>query len=307
MIGVIVIFVMPSEIEDLALTLNNLKRSSIYINKDMIEYKISINMCLSDKITNWNNSKLPKEYIADRATELCKKYCDWCEYDLLLEYTDETIGCDSFRRKVLKDNPNVEFFIWLDCDMLCSDAVLDFMATAVKMIKSKNIEYYIVTPEILKHWDTSWDCLVNSSYLNWTFEQRLDINLYRECLLNRHPTTFTARVVNDFKFAGGWFTLISRELLELITIPDSFGHYGAADTFIMQSCRIIRNSGVLIAQYVINNLIMGEYYKYRTNKSVLKYISSINNKEEFRKESVKNFDIELENFKNRLKIKLNKN
>lgn len=306
MVGVIVIFVMPSEIEDLALTLNNLKRSSIHINKDMIEYKISINICLSDKLTDWKKSKLPKEYIADRATELCKKYIDWCEYDLLIEYTNKTIGCDSFRRKALQENLNADFFIWLDCDILCGDAVLDFMATSAKMIKGKNIEYYIVTPEILKHWDKSWDCLVNPSYLNWTFEQRLDINLYRECILNRHPTSFNARVVNDFKFAGGWFTLISRELLELITIPDSFGHYGAADTFIMQCCKLIRNSGGLIAQYAISNLVMGEYYKYRTNKSVLKYISPINNKEKFRKESITHFNTELEKFKIRLKKKLNK-
>ena len=40
--GTIVIFIMPSEVEDLALTLYNLKRSSIFRNTDNIKLKVDI-------------------------------------------------------------------------------------------------------------------------------------------------------------------------------------------------------------------------------------------------------------------------
>ena len=35
------------------------------------------------------------------------------------------------------------------------------------------------------------------------------------------------------KFAGGWFTCIHKSILDKITVPESFGHYGMEDTFLM--------------------------------------------------------------------------
>jgi hypothetical protein len=80
--GVITIFALPQELEDLALTLNMLKRNSIYLDPS-VSYKIDITMCLSDELTNWNKSKLPKEYIQERTTELVTKFLDWCEWELM--------------------------------------------------------------------------------------------------------------------------------------------------------------------------------------------------------------------------------
>ena len=51
--GVITIFALPQELEDLALTLYNLKRNSIYLDTT-VKYKVEITMCLSDKLTNWD-------------------------------------------------------------------------------------------------------------------------------------------------------------------------------------------------------------------------------------------------------------
>jgi hypothetical protein len=57
-----------------------LKRNSIYLDPQF-QYKIDITMCLSDELTNWNESKLPKEYIQERTTELVTKFLDWCEWE----------------------------------------------------------------------------------------------------------------------------------------------------------------------------------------------------------------------------------
>jgi hypothetical protein len=66
-------------------------------------------------LTDWENSKLPKEYIKERSIELCQKYLDWCEWEIIHE-TTEVLGCVSQRRYSLKNNPDADFFIWLDCD-----------------------------------------------------------------------------------------------------------------------------------------------------------------------------------------------
>ena len=71
--GVITIFALPQELEDLALTLNMLKRNSVFRDKS-IDYKVEVTMCLSDELTNWEESLLPKDYISKRTEELCKKY-----------------------------------------------------------------------------------------------------------------------------------------------------------------------------------------------------------------------------------------
>ena len=93
---VITIFALPQELEDLALTLYNLKRNSIYLD-DSISYKVDITMCTSNELTNWSETKLPKEYIIERTEELTTKFLDWCEYTLL--FGDENIlGCVSQRR-----------------------------------------------------------------------------------------------------------------------------------------------------------------------------------------------------------------
>ena len=86
--GIISIFVMPQELEDLALTLDGLKRNSVYLDGS-VQYKIDITMCLSDELTNLEESTLPKDYIWQRTAELCKKYLGWCEYELRIETESE--------------------------------------------------------------------------------------------------------------------------------------------------------------------------------------------------------------------------
>ena len=114
--GVITIFALPQELEDLALTLNMLKRNSVYLDHS-VSYKVDITLCLSDELTDWEQTKLPKEYFKQRTTELVTKYLDWCEWELLWG-GENILGCVSQRRHSLTQNPTADFFIWLDCDFV---------------------------------------------------------------------------------------------------------------------------------------------------------------------------------------------
>ena len=80
------------------------------------------------------------------------------------------------------------------------------------------------------------------------------------------------------KFAGGWFTCISKKLLDKITVPDSLGHYGLEDTFIMWGSEKLR----IGQQFKIKNLVVCENYRYRNNKHLSEFILSIDRREEFK-------------------------
>jgi hypothetical protein len=293
--GIISIFVMPQELEDLALTLDRLKRNSVYLD-GTANYKVDITMCLSDELTDWENSKLPKEYIKERTIELVETYLDWCLWDLQWD-NPNILGCVSQRRFSLKNNPDADFFIWLDCDMLFKDTTLYYITSAYQMAKQSNLENIIVTPEFVKQWDNTWDVVTNKNYLNKPINYHLDSNIYYDSLPQLEEVA--VKEIPAFKFAGGWFTLISKSLLNEIGIPESFGHYGLEDTFVMACSSIMKQKGKQVSQFVLENMISGEIRKNRTNNTIKKYILSKDRKEEFKKIAHSNWESEINNFINK--------
>jgi len=279
----------------LALTLDRLKRNSVYLDGSA-NYKVDITMCLSDELTDWENSKLPKEYIKERTIELVETYLDWCLWDLQWD-NPNILGCVSQRRFSLKNNPDADFFIWLDCDMLFKDTTLYYITSAYQMAKQSNLENIIVTPEFVKQWDNTWDVVTNKNYLNKPINYHLDSNIYYDSLPQLEEVA--VKEIPAFKFAGGWFTLISKSLLNEIGIPESFGHYGLEDTFVMACSSIMKQKGKQVSQFVLENMISGEIRKNRTNNTIKKYILSKDRKEEFKKIAHSNWESEINNFINK--------
>lgn len=298
--GVITIFTLPQELEDLALTLYNLKRNSIYLNPNH-QYKIDITMCLSDELTNWPETKLPKEYIQERTTELVTKFLDWCEWELL--WGGEILGCVSQRRHSLNRHQDADFFIWLDCDFVFKDTTLSYMTQSYQTIKESNINLFVLTPQFVKQWDNTWDVVVNDRFLSYPIDYELVADVYKDTLPDIGE--IEVKPIPNFKFAGGWFTLISKDLLSTTGVPESLGHYGLEDTFVIECCNILRNQGAEVFQFVLENHIIGESYTHRPNETIKKYISSISKKEEFTKIAHTNFPIELNKFYERSNSSIN--
>lgn len=291
--GVITIFAMPQELEDLALTLNMLKRNSVFRERD-IDYKVEVTMCLSDELTNWEESFLPKDYIWQRTAELCKKYLGWCEYELRIETESEILGCVSQRRMSLKNNPDADFFIWLDCDFTFKDTTLFYVSSAFKMLKEGGIDNFVVTPQFVKQWDNTWDIIVNERFWNEPLNYHEGADVYEDTL----PEYGEAGVkeIQSIKFAGGWFTCLSGDLLRKTGIPESFGHYGLEDTYVTECMNIMKSQNDYISQFIIENLIIAESYTQRPNETIKSFIKSKNRKEEFTKIATDNFRNELKNF-----------
>lgn len=290
--GIISIFVMPQEIDDLALTLERLKRNSAFIDSS-VKYKVDITISLSDELTDWENSKLPKEYFKERSIELCEKYLDWCLWDLQWD-NPNILGCVSQRRYSLRNNPDADFFIWLDTDIVFKDTTLYYISSAYQMVKNEGLDMFVITPQFVKQWDNTWDSVTNKNYLNQPINYHLECDIYKEGLPQLEEVNVSQ--INTLKFAGGWFTLISKPLLNKIGIPESFGHYGLEDTFIMVCGGLLSQKGENVSQFVLENLIIGENHKNRPNESIKKYLSLKDRKEEFKQIAHSNWESEIKKF-----------
>ena len=298
--AVITIFALPQELEDLAQTLERLKRNSVMLDGS-VQYKVELTMCLSDELTDWDKSSLPKDYIQQRTEELFDKYTDWCSERKIHFETDKLIlGCVSQRRESWKNNPDADFFLWLDCDMFFRDDTLFYLSYAARMVKQNELKYYVITPEFVKQWDDTWDVIVNKKYHLAKPNYHLTADIHKESLTTREQ--IDVHEIPTLKFAGGWLTVVSKSLLDEIGIPESFGHYGLEDTFVMVCSDLMKRFGIPVYQLVLSNLIAGELHKSRTNETIKKFIVSKDRKEEFKQIAHSNWEKEVRNFIESVKV-----
>lgn len=297
--GLISIFTLPHEIDNLQTTLYNLRRN--YAVMSGHEFGFDITLCLSDELTDWNTSQLSREYFASKYRQIVDSLCDWATLESIkIEYGNNILGCVSQRRHSLKYLDKYDFTMWLDNDMFFNDYLLSYIGTSVDMLINNNIEQYVITPQITRQWDTTWDVIVNKHLL----ERQLNDNLTAD-VFDLGLTQFGdvgLRPIDNFKAAGGWCTVISNDLLELTGIPDSFGHYGLEDTYVLVCADLLRrmNREEKPQQFVIDNLIVGENHRHQTSDYLKNHLVSFDRKDEFRQIATNNFNSEIEKFIQRM-------
>ena len=166
-----------------------------------------------------------------------------------------------------------------------------------KVLLSIKIKY-LITPQIFQLWDSSWDIISHPDYRNIPREKKQWLqNPYQ---VFEHESKDVRLLKSPYiKFGGGWFNVFSKNLLELIDIPDSLGHYGLDDTFVAEAANILKSSNHNIEQYIINDIIVKEDRVYRTY-SMDKFFTRNNNQNSMRDNSSVNYNIEIQNFKNKV-------
>jgi hypothetical protein len=288
MVTQIILHILPHEIDWFEWQAKQLKIGNIYI-----EDKVIIDATLNLNLVNWNESKLSKQFFIDKFLQI-KEILH--EYELLFDINKDgtCLGINDKRRdSIRKYTP--DNFIYLDCDVIFKPETLALLINGAKIIDD---EYYIISPQVPKLWDQSWDVLVNELYQNeeYGFEKKV-MDPYST--LNQDYGDISLIPINTFKFGGGWFNLISTKLLQLTDIPDSLGSYGIDDTYVMYCCEIMKQKQMKPQQYIVKNLVIAENYIYRDN-FYINYLSTINKKDEYSKQAQNNFNIELNNFNSRI-------
>ena len=294
---VISIFCLPYEIDELENTLNQLKNASYYLD-NKVEYILDVTMTTSNKMVNWDKSSLPLKYFIDKFSKL-SSHTDWCQKQF--QTSDTILGCVSQRRESLKNHKDADYFIWLDCDVIFDERTLSYMQMAMETTNKEYI-HSIITPELVRIWDNSWDILVNEKFLNEPHEYNQTNDPYKDSGIKGDISIEEVLNKNSpqsrFKFAGGWFTCISGALLRRIGIPEEFGHYGFEDTFIMVgSEKLVREQNESITQFKIKNLVVCENYKYRDNHHYLNGLSAFDRREEFKSKAQSNWTSCINNIK----------
>lgn len=299
--GLISVFVLPHEIDSLHLILYNLRRNGTYLPTDS-KIGLDITLCLSDTMTDWSKSTLPKEYFANKFTQLIDKLCRWSNWIILenvnIEYGDTILGCVSQRRHSLKFIDKYDFTMWLDTDLFFGDKLLAYMFMSVDMLKSSDVEHYIITPQVTRQWDASWDPIVHEELLHHEINHTdTDADIFE---LGLHDFGDIELIpLNTFKAAGGWATVISNKLLKLIGIPESFGHYGLEDTYLLNCAQHLAVNSPTInpQQFVLKNFVMGENRRQHPIDYLKDSVVSIDRKQEFRSVAHRNFDKEFNKFR----------
>jgi hypothetical protein len=262
------IFPLVTDIDYLERTLVLLKQNSTYLDKEKFHIILDVTLPVSDYLTDWGNSILKQDFFINKFNSL-KVYGDWAD-EVYFNIDDKVKGCvDCCINNVYKYQ--VDDVIWLDTDIVFNPYTLSTILESslqVKQIQSK----YIITPEITKLWDYTWDVLVNKQFSNKPYGYEQTNSSISDVM--EVPGEMTIQALNTFKFAGAWFTLYSKELLDYIKFPQDIEGYSPIDTFIMEFCKLAPE----VTQYKIENLIVSHDFKY-TNRSLYNnYVKTINRK-----------------------------
>jgi hypothetical protein len=282
------------DIDYIERTLLLLKQSSLYIDQSKFYYLLDVTIPISDYWADWENSKIPKELFEDKFKNL-QKYANWFdEVSFKIEYDSKGALQNSINNMYKYD---VDAIIYLDADILFNPYTLQIISESYLSAKQQYSKF-IITPELVKLWDKSWDVLVNENFKNksndpfYVYQQDpiLDSSqIYGDISLE--PLQHGGK--NVFKFGGGWFTLFSKELINEMEFPKDLVGFGAIDTSIMDYLNNSQNA----IQFKIKNLVVCEDFKYMNRKIYNPYVNFLDKKNDFYEE---NWNKLIKHFQNKL-------
>ena len=287
----IVIHLLPQEIDWFEWQIKQLKQGSYYLEK---EDKVILDVTLNLNLIDWSRSQLPKQFFIDKFNQI-EKLCDWCEIQFIVDEENKCLGCNDKRRESIRTT-NADDILYLDSDLLFKPELLSYMIESAKLVEQ---EYYIISPQTVRMWDETWDVITNQQYLHSPANmETYHANDPFEIIIHEH-SDINLKPINQFKFGGGWFNLLSTKLLKLTDIPDSFGPYGIDDLHVMICCDIMKQKEYNVQQYVLENSIVIENFKYRWNP-YKDFLYLTNQQSDFRKQAESNLKPELTKFFKRI-------
>jgi hypothetical protein len=286
------IYPMLKDIDHLERTLILLKQSYPYVNHDSFHIILNVTLPISDYLIDWDSSILKQDYFITKFEHL-KKYGD-CWDECYFNIDSHSYGLLDNFTSVLSKHNDVDDVILLETDIVFNPYTLGVIIDSSSQLSSQFKEY-IITPEHTKLWDSSWDVITNSNFINKPYYYRDIAEPLLDVAYNGQSIEIIPMISNSqkfFKFGGGWFVLYSKELLDKINFPSDLKGYGPLDNFIIQYCSY---SGVP-TQYKIQNIVITEDCKYTQSGAYDPYVKTLNRKQDLYE---KNNKIMFEHFKNK--------
>jgi hypothetical protein len=244
---------MPWEIDQAYIIADKLKKSIYYINTtDNIYIDTALN--LSSGILDWDTSLLPKEYFIEKYNIIDNLLKERFIHRPFIFEGNEIYGHLNLQKTCIQ--PEIDYYITMCPDIDFSEHLLYYLIESAKQIPN---EYFVLTPQIFKSWDSSWDILVNDKFQNIPYTKCIDIDIHEinyECSSLDSPSL---KILDQFKFAG-WFDLLNKNFYEkLIPVLEEWNGYGPLDLYSMNVCNIAKNNRVDVQQYVLENQVIWFY------------------------------------------------
>jgi len=246
--------IMPWEIDYALLSFTQLKKSKYHLQPD-VNIKIKSALNLSSYLINWEESKLPKEYFIEKYETLSILLKDY-QHDMFVYEGNELWGHLDLQRDAIE--PEADYYISICPDMYFSEHLLNYLSLAARSIPNK---YYILTPQICRMWDESWEVLTHPKFAtgpHYGWEKTTDI-FDVDYHLHTSGEELSVSPVDRIKWAG-WFDLYSKDFYEdLVRIPEEWHGYGGWDWYGMVVSDYARRKGMDFQQYLLNGQIVFAY------------------------------------------------
>ena len=244
---------MPWEIDYALMSFTQLKKTSFHIPDD-VEIRIDAALNCSNYLIDWDNTKLPKQFFIDKFNSLLVLLKEYNVNPIIYEGDDNYGFFDVQKLAYEKD---VDYYMGLCPDIYFSEHVIPLFLESVKQIQNK---YFVITTEIYKMWDNTWDEITNEKYLNVPYEKwnEGDIFKIRYDLKNNTEDVYLSKT-NKSKWAW-WCDFYSKEFYETIApIPDEWIGYGGWDYYSMLISEAIKSKGADFQQYILKGQTAFEY------------------------------------------------
>jgi hypothetical protein len=253
MVTKITYHMMPWEIDYALMSFTQFKKSKYYLDPND-RVKIDTFLNLSSYIIDWDNSKLPKEFFIQKYKDLQNLLCDY-EHTPFIYEGDECWGILDKQRMAYDEE--VDYYMELCPDMYFQETLIASLIEAAKSVPNK---YFVITPQLYKMWDYTWDVLVDNQYLTIPYDQwdKADLFDIRWDLKSQQPD-MSLRPINVSKWAN-WFDLYNKAFYEeMIPVHDDWHGYGPGDTYGMVVSEYAKSRGVDFQQYVLEGQTIFEY------------------------------------------------
>ena len=279
------VHISPYEIDNYQTFIHQLRRNLNYTEGCDIIFTPMLN--LSPYFYNWDKSTLSKDFFIDKFKSLNDIVSSKCNLFEFINEEEKILGAFSYKTMFLKEFKNkVDAFIWFDSDMIFPDNTISSLISAYESVEDKHC---IITPQIHRLWDNTWEVLVNKDYMGGKASHANYFGFDSYSLFKIKDRDLSViKNENRFKFGAGWCNLLSSDLFkDYIDFTYNLGHYGPDDTFIMLLLDHYKfNKNKNINQYIIKNLVITENYKYSINPydTLIEKNQNIKSKKDFTNE-----------------------
>lgn len=243
---------MPWELDFALLSFTQLKKSKYYLDDNDIVY-VDVTLNLSNYLIDWNSSKLTKDFFIEKFNSLQPLLNGYkCKFKIY----DGNDLYGSLNTMKESTEPHIDHYMALNPDMYFTEHLLSLLIQASKIIHNK---CFLISAQIPKLWDSSWDVITNERYLNIPYEDYIKIDPYDvRYNLKSNNSDISLISINTFKFAG-WCDLYNKTFWKYFMTNEEWTGYGGCDYHAMLLSEIIKNRGCDIKQYILKNQIVCEY------------------------------------------------